>query len=148
MANLIQPSRWHLLNVSAFIILVGSYSPGPLITGRFLYLEFVFRMDKNTLYIPSKVSNNNNFSHLNTWYAMSGMFRSSENHSPDSKNRILKNKCSKYSGITSCKRIEIPNYIWGFVFFFTLLHNIRIVWTNRFIPILYRCIRRNFFIWE
>jgi hypothetical protein len=35
---LIQPSIWHLLSVLAFMMLVGSYKPGPLMTGRFRYL--------------------------------------------------------------------------------------------------------------
>ena len=34
---MIQPSLWHLFKVSAFIMLVGSYNPGPLITGRWIY---------------------------------------------------------------------------------------------------------------
>lgn len=127
MANLIQPSRWHLLNVSAFMMLVGSYSPGPLITGRFLYLElfhfFLHHLKIEIKWISSRQRKTyvyfaQPFLHyLNTWYAMSGAFNNSENHSPDSRNKILKNKCSKYSGMTSCNEANVTKkyrfYVWS-----------------------------------
>lgn len=39
---MIHPSLWHWFRVSAFMIEVGSYRPGPDITGLFKYLEYKY----------------------------------------------------------------------------------------------------------
>ena len=107
-ASLIHPSFWALLSWSAFIMVVGSYSPGLDITGRLMYLKnqikCIFCCDQ-TKELPFrgfylKVSGFFNM-YLWMWQAMSGRLRRSVPSCHENRKRMLKKMWIPYSGSTN-----------------------------------------------
>lgn len=89
------------------MMLVGSYSPGCDITGLLAYLKTHTQRERHTLSkqilatkaLPMIKAASTHYLHI--WYAMSGMFRASDSHSPENRNSKLNSICSPYSGRTS-----------------------------------------------